>query len=51
MFFAALTVAHVELYVYLLDLPWYVALNGSRLVVAFLLSWGLTTILFHFKKS
>jgi hypothetical protein len=49
MVFAALTIAHVDFYVEL-PLPWQVVLIGSRLGVAALLSWGLTIILFHFKK-
>ena len=50
MFFAVLTIAHVDLYVEWPDLPWYVLLTGSRLILACFLSWGLTTIIFHFKK-
>jgi hypothetical protein len=50
MFFAALTIAHVNFYIYGLDIPWYVLLNGTRVILACLLSWGLMTVLFHFKK-
>lgn len=50
MFFAALTLAHVDFQIYGPDVPWYVLLNGSRLILAGFLSLGLTTILFHFKK-
>jgi hypothetical protein len=50
MFFAALTIAHVDFYIYGLDLPWYVLLNGIRLILACLLAWGLMTVLFHFRK-
>jgi hypothetical protein len=49
MAFAALTIAHVDFYTDT-PLPWWVELTGSRLIVACMLSWGLTVILFYFKK-
>jgi hypothetical protein len=50
MFFAILTIFQVDFYVVLPAIPWYLVTGGSRLVLAGLLSWGLTVILFHFKS-
>jgi hypothetical protein len=54
MFLAALILAHVVIYgafdLFPSGTPWLVVQGSARLVVAALLSWGLTTILFHFKR-
>ena len=50
MFFAVLTIFHADLfYINALGLPWYVMVGGVRLILACLLSLGLTVILFHLK--
>ncbi|MFZ0271404.1 MAG: hypothetical protein WB524_20225 [Acidobacteriaceae bacterium] len=51
MFFAVLTIAHADFY-YTdpFGLPWFVALAGVRLVLSCFLAWGLTVILFHFRR-
>jgi hypothetical protein len=51
MFFAILTLTHVTFDDRDSPLPWQVNLIGLRLLIAFLLSGGLTTVLFHFKRS
>ena len=53
MIFAILALTHVFFDVYgllHLELPWVVAQGGARIIVACLLSWGLTTLLFHFES-